>query len=88
MCIRDRPKPEIKKLAEDTPKQTETPKKLPPSQRPLLKGSGIIGSQIGELSRLESASQLETGSTIIEAYEKAKAEELALKEKEEKKSKR
>ena len=82
------PKPEIKKLAEDTPKQTETPKKLPPSQRPLLKGSGIIGSQIGELSRLQSASQLETGSTIIEAYEKAKAEELALKEKEEKKSKR
>jgi len=82
------PQPAIEKLVEDTSTATEKPEKLPPSQRPLLKGSGITGSQIGDASTMGEASQLKTGSTIIEAYEKAKAEELALKEKEDKKSKR
>lgn len=65
----------------DTPKviitKTNDDKKLAdakPEKSPLLIGSGITGSQIGVASQLGSASQLETGSTIIDAYEKAQKE--------------
>jgi len=80
--VKETPKPEIKKVTQEIDKPTLNPAKLPPSQRPLLIGSGIKGSQISDASLLGPASQLETGSTIIDAYEKAEAEAAALKEKE------
>ena len=75
-------KEDIKVASDDTANTPAEPAYVPPSQRPLLKGSGITGSQIEDASRMGEASQLKTGSTIIEAYEKAEAEaaELAKKE--------
>jgi len=87
--VKDTPQPEVEKVAQEAAKEVDKsaldPAKLPPSQRPLLIGSGIKGSQIGDASLLGPASQLETGSTIIDAYEKAEAEAAALKEKDVKK---
>ena len=71
------PKPVISK-----PKAVEKIVETKPKKSPLLIGSGIKGSQIGEASNLGPASQLETGSTIIDAYEKAEEEKAALEEKE------
>ena len=72
-----KPKAPVKITIVDT-KDVELPKKEAPtpavSQSSLLKGSGLTGSRLGEASRLGAASQI-TGSTIIEAYDKAKAQE-------------
>lgn len=81
---KDTPKPEAKIIVvEDLPETVATP----PIRPPLLIGSGIKGSQLGEASLLESASNLKTGSTIVEDYDKAKAEANALAEKENRKPK-
>lgn len=81
---KDTPKPEAKIIVvEDLPETVATP----PIRPPLLIGSGIKGSQLGEASLLESASNLKTGSTIVEDYDKPKAEANALAEKENRKPK-
>ena len=73
-----KPKAPIKITIVDT-KDLGLPETKPPappsSQSSLLKGSGIVGSRLGAASQLGTASQLTVGSTIIEAYDKAKAQE-------------
>ena len=76
------PKKETPKPVISKPKEVEKIVETKPKKSPLLIGSGIKGSQIGEASNLGPASQLETGSTIIDAYEKAEEEKAALEEKE------
>jgi len=54
---------------------------------PLLSGSSITGSQMDAANQLNTASQLKVGSTLIEAYDKKKAEEEKVKAEQEKSKK-